>query len=68
MALRNEYTKFGRERFICCLVMTPSIFSNIADIENQLFFGPDAERLCSGHPIDLKFCTVIVFSKTIKFE
>ena len=31
-------------------------------------FGPDAEWLCFGHPIDLKFCTVIALSKTIKFE
>ena len=67
MFFRNNYTKFGRERFIYCLVMTSSIVSSIADIGNQLCFGPDAEWLCSGHLIDLKFCTVITLRKTIKF-
>ena len=39
MSLRNKYTQFGREHCICCLSMTSSIFSSIADIGNQLFLA-----------------------------
>ena len=65
----SEYSQLACEWFLPwqeIRLKTYGIFS-FRQLREGGIFGPDAGWPCSGNPIDLKFCTVIVLDKTIKF-